>query len=65
MGTKSIAPGIAGVYYIYPPCYAIRCYRVLYSCYTTSDLAIGLRIDIASSNESAIYSTFLHNVRGV
>jgi len=65
MGTKSIAPGIAGVYYIYPPCYAIWCYRVLYSCYTTSGLALGLRADIALYKKGAIYSTSLHNVRGV
>lgn len=63
MGAKSIALGIAGVYYIYPPCYAICCYSMLYSSYTTMGLAWRFRLGIAPYSKSAIYSTFLHNVR--
>lgn len=44
MGIKaSIALGIAGGI-IYPPCYAICCYGVLYSCYATMVLALGALI---------------------
>jgi len=66
MGIKdNVALGIAGVYMIYPPCYAMPCYIMLYSCYTTMGLALGFRVDIAVFNRSAIYSTSLHNVWGV
>lgn len=54
MGTKGIALGIAGVYYIYPPCYAIRRYIMLYSSYTTMGLALGFRVGIALNKKGAI-----------
>lgn len=43
----SIPYSIAGVYYIYPPCYVMPCYAVLYSSCVTKDLALGFTVDIA------------------
>ena len=64
MGIKGdVANGIAGVYKIYPPCYAIPCHAVLYSSYATIGLALRFRQSIALRGKGAIYSTFLHNTQ--
>lgn len=55
MGVKgNIAYSIAGVYKIYPPCYAMPRYAVLYSSYTTIELALHFPNGIAHSGKSAM-----------
>lgn len=48
MGAQAaVARSIAGVYIIYPPCYATLCYAMLHSCYATSGVAMGCRSSVA------------------
>lgn len=56
MGAQTtVARSIAGVYNIYPPCYATLCYAVLRSSYTTNRLALPYHSTVALAMKSATF----------